>query len=193
MYIDFIRNTGLFICIQAFILGVVLNSAVAQSVTADFSYTQDCESFEFQNLSSSTGGVNITGYQWNFGDGNNSLLTNPLHNYAGDGDYDVTLTVFHDGDDGEEVVVKTVSVWTPSASFLATSPCFGNPTEFTSSALSPNSPIELWEWDFDNDGTYDATGETASFTFATAGPFMVGHRVTNETGVSGCDSGQYSS
>ncbi|MCW8876820.1 MAG: glycosyl hydrolase family 18 protein [Kangiellaceae bacterium] len=35
----------------------------------------------------------ITSYAWDFGDGNNSSLANPTHNYANIGSYTVTLTV----------------------------------------------------------------------------------------------------
>lgn len=36
--------------------------------------------------------ANITGYLWNFGDGNTSTLSNPTHAYASAGTYTVTLT-----------------------------------------------------------------------------------------------------
>lgn len=160
---------------------VLVNFAVSQDVTADFTFTQDCETVSFENLSTESGGASITGYEWDFGDNNTSTEEDPVHVYGNEGDYEVILKVIHDA--GDDVQVQyTVSVWYPSANFLATSVCFGLATEFTSTSLSPNSSIDIWEWDFDNDGIYETTGNPVSFTFDLTGPIMIGHRVTNEYG-----------
>jgi PKD repeat protein len=39
-----------------------------------------------------------------------------------------------------------------------------------------------WEWDFTNDGVFDATGRTASHTYASAGAYAVRLRVTDDAG-----------
>lgn len=59
-----------------------------------------CANFAFQNPNNCTGTVSfsqtvintVTSYQWNFGDGNNSNLPNPVHTYTNSGVYVVTLT-----------------------------------------------------------------------------------------------------
>ena len=43
--------------------------------------------------STATDGATITGYLWNFGDGETSTEAKPVHTYAADGTYDVRLTV----------------------------------------------------------------------------------------------------
>ncbi len=45
---------------------------------------------------STIGTGSITGWQWDFGDGNNSSSQNPTHTYANDGTYTVQLTVTSD-------------------------------------------------------------------------------------------------
>lgn len=45
---------------------------------------------------STIGTGSITGWQWDFGDGNNSTNQNPAHTYANDGNYTVQLTVTSD-------------------------------------------------------------------------------------------------
>lgn len=56
---------------------------------ADFSYTigSNFVDVTFQNNS-----MKATGYQWAFGDGNTSMSTSPMHTYASQGIYAVTLT-----------------------------------------------------------------------------------------------------
>ena len=39
-----------------------------------------------------------------------------------------------------------------------------------------------WEWDFTNNGSFDATGTTATHTYATEGSYDVTLRVTDSTG-----------
>jgi PKD repeat protein len=39
-----------------------------------------------------------------------------------------------------------------------------------------------WDWDFENDGTFDAAGQTASHTYTGEGAFSVRLRVTDDTG-----------
>ena len=47
----------------------------------------------FQFINQSTG--NITGYQWDFGDGNTSNELNPVHTYFEAGDYLVSLQAYY--------------------------------------------------------------------------------------------------
>jgi len=57
--------------------------------TADFSYKSGSNrEVKFTNNSTSA-----TYYQWDFGDGNTSTVSNPTYAYASDGRYTVTLTV----------------------------------------------------------------------------------------------------
>ena len=41
---------------------------------------------------------------------------------------------------------------------------------------------DMYEWDFENNGHWDATGKQVKFTFTEAGVFTVRHRVTNQYG-----------
>jgi PKD repeat protein len=80
-----------------FLLVLVLVTAIVsgQTVTADFTYTNNCAVFEFTDGSSSTGGI-ITDWDWDFGDGETSTDQNPTHTYAVPATYTVTLTVTHE-------------------------------------------------------------------------------------------------
>jgi PKD repeat protein len=51
------------------------------------------EPTQFFDASSDPGGLAVTGHAWDFGDGATSTEQHPLHFYAADGDYVVSLTV----------------------------------------------------------------------------------------------------
>ncbi|MCX7954831.1 MAG: PKD domain-containing protein [Bacteroidales bacterium] len=61
-------------------------------VNPDFSYTTNCLTVNFTDISTISSG-SITGWNWNFGDGNTSTQQNPSHTYTNAGTYTVTLTV----------------------------------------------------------------------------------------------------
>ena len=69
---------------------------VVPQPTANFTFTNVCrgEPTQFTNTSTTNpSGQQITGYQWNFGDGQTSTEQNPSHTFASDGPHTVTLTV----------------------------------------------------------------------------------------------------
>lgn len=78
---------------------------------ADFEFTRDGSEVTFTNMS-----ANATSYMWDFGDGGMSTEKDPVHTYAGDGDYDVTLTA-SDASGNSASTTKTVTI--SSATFTA--------------------------------------------------------------------------
>ncbi|MFQ6106785.1 MAG: PKD domain-containing protein [Thermoplasmata archaeon] len=56
------------------------------------------------------------------------------------------------------------------------------------SGASPGSSIEFYEWDYDSDGSYDATGKIVSTTFSAKGSHTVTLRVTDSIGVTDTDT-----
>ena len=63
---------------------------ITEGPNTQFSFTGTCEYeiFEFDNL---TTGTDVTGYKWDFGDGNFSTENEPLHLFDSGNIYDVTL------------------------------------------------------------------------------------------------------
>ena len=79
----------------------------------------------------------------------------------------------------------------PSASFSASTltPQTGVAVTFTDSSSDADGTIASRAWDLDGDGAYDdATGATATATYATAGDVTVGLRVTDDDGASSTTS-----
>ena len=66
-------------------------------------------------IDSSSGFSTPVTYQWDFGDGSNSTLSNPQHTYAVDGNYLICLTV----SDGTctDTICQSINIFTPAPSF----------------------------------------------------------------------------
>lgn len=95
---------------------------------------------------------------------------------------------------GERAVVDTAALrapWQgevdepPTASFTVSNsaPSTGEVVTFDASESSdPEGEIASYDWDFDGDGTWDATGRTASRQYPSTGPVTVRLRVVDEAG-----------
>ena len=76
------------------------------SLQALFTYTLSASTVTFSNLS--TGGA--TSYSWNFGDGNTSTQTNPVHTYIAAGTYTACLVAV--SPNCSDTVCKTINITT---------------------------------------------------------------------------------
>lgn len=98
---------------------VTVSPALQAAISADPNPVSVGASVAFSSAAS-TG--NISGYAWDFGDGNTSTEANPTHTYATDGNYLVTLTL-QDANGGnssaqQEVFVEAVAPQEPPANPL---------------------------------------------------------------------------
>ena len=131
---------------------------------ADFSYDAVCqgEPTVFVDQSTAHATSNITGWQWTFGDGNESYESSPSNGYAFTGDYNVSL------------VVTTPECTASTSQLVSVHP---NPTVgITSSVDTGCSPLEVtlsadgvfantFDW---NLGTAMASGEEIAHVLTTA-------------------------
>ena len=85
---------------------------------ADFTYSQDNLTVQFNSTSTDTDG-SVTGWLWEFGDGTLSLLENVTHNYTSAGTYTVNLTVTDD--DGATDSMSKVTNVSASVIYVNTS------------------------------------------------------------------------
>jgi PKD repeat protein len=145
----------------------------------------------FKNLSKYG---NSEGYFWDFGDGNTSRLTNPVHSYTVGGTYDVTLTV--KGLGGQDMVKKEriVLVYDVPSVAIQTVPRSSRTLRIPSEALNCFAIINLedtaetylFEWDFgDSTKSYE---KNPVHRYTDAGTYVVTLKTTTSIGCSAIQS-----
>lgn len=94
-----------------------------------------------------------TSWEWNFGNGNRSILQNPSAIYTNPGKYNVTLKVKDASGGTSSVTNLTILVFkNPIAefNFNKTSVCANDPISFTDNSILGDTTIKLFQWDFGN-------------------------------------------
>lgn len=113
-----------------------------------------------------TGAVN---YQWNFGDGQTSALTNPIHQYAADGQFTIELIAsnIYGCTDTATAVIDSYLQAVASFTLPNDSLCVNEPATFVSTSTNA---IDL-SWDF-GDGSI-LTGSPVDYSFGGSGTFPI--------------------
>jgi PKD repeat protein len=167
-------------------VGSAPNQAPSAAFTApSCTATQPCQ---FNDESSDPDG-NVTGWDWNFGDGTaHSTAQNPSHTYASSGPFTVTLTVT-DNDNAQSSPVQH-QVTVGSAPNQAPTAAFDPPTctatvacQFTDGSTDSDGSVTGWDWDF-GDSSPHSTAQNPSHTYATDGSFTATLTVTDNDGTS---------
>ncbi|WP_281423668.1 PKD domain-containing protein [Microbacterium flavum] len=127
----------------------------------------------------------ITGYAWDFGDGQTGTGAAPSHTYGVAGTYTVTLTVTDEGGAtgsvSHDVTVAPVNQ-APTAAFTSAVSGLGASFDGSGSA-DAEGPVASYAWDFGDGQT--GTGATTSHTYAGAGTYHVTLTVTDGAGATG--------
>lgn len=153
----------------------------------------------FSGSGSSPNGA-ITLYEWDFDgdatyDWSSTSTAATSHTYNIVGPFPATLRVTDAANqtDTATVIIRPQPLGSPTVTAGA-NPTVGNSpltVNFTGSATSPNGAIVLYEWDFDNDATFDwsstTTGNT-SHTYNRGGVFDATLKVTDQANVEGFGS-----
>ena len=130
---------------------------------------------------STNGTAPITGWSWDFGDGNSSTQTNPAHTYGAAGTYTVTLVATaSNGQADPEVKVNYITVNpTPVASFTTSTNGCVLPVAVTFNNTSTGGTS--YAWNFGN-GQTSTLQSPAAVNYITAGTYNVSLIVTNSFG-----------
>ena len=144
--------------------------------SASFSYNTANTSVTFNNTSSSA-----TSNTWDFGDGNNSTETSPVHSYSAPGTYNVILTSFNACGTSTETQTITVNL-EPVAQFStlqSPSGCAAYTIEFVDASLAnPTS----WNWSFPGGNPSSSTLQNPTVSYSSPGTFDVSLTVSNMEG-----------
>jgi PKD repeat protein len=136
------------------------------------------------NAGASSDDVGITGYQWNWGDGQTgSGGPTAGHAFAVNGTYTVTLTVTDTiGQTGSTTRTVTVTDNPPVASF--TIACTGRACTTNAAASSDDVGIASYQWNW-GDSQTGSGGPGSSHSFAVNGTYTVTLTVTDTIGQTG--------
>jgi len=127
---------------------------------------------------------------WTWGDGqfdegpDTSAYRIISHQYLAEGDYQITLTVTDStsptplSDQASATVSAFYAPQAPIARFTVTKAMFLVDVD-ASGTTDVNNDIVSYEWDFEDDGTVDATGPLASHTYPAAGVYTIALTVTD--------------
>src|SRR5205823_1654459 len=122
---------------------------------------------------SASGGTPPYSYTWSYGDGSTGTGLQVTHTYHRDGTYQVALTVADStvstGTWVAPVVVGTAPLQ-DGFTYSPTSPQPGDNINFTPSARGGTPPYS-YSWDFGNGAS--APGASATYSYASAGPYTV--------------------
>ena len=147
-------------------------------------------STSFADASVGGGGVAITGWKWDFGDGVGSTKKDPNHIFTLVGNFDVSLIVTDaNGCDSSIVKKKLISVTNaPTASFTTSpnpaSACVGPLTvSFTNNSVNSTGGLTdlTYKWDFGN-GQTSTDVSPAAMTYTSEGTFVVSLEVVESGG-----------
>ena len=147
------------------------------SFTASESFIEKGETVQFTNSS-----INAVRYEWDFGNGESSVIKNPTMKFGEAGSYTVTLSAYNE----EEKVHSSSSRIEVKAKPEAISGFYTSDSTYeygkTISFINSSVNAVRYEWDFGNGKT--STGENPSMMYDKVGSYKVTLAAYNEDDVS---------
>jgi PKD repeat protein len=172
---------------------IVVNNPPVASFTYSPTEPEIVDVIEFVDTSTDDDGTLLSWY-WNFGDGTTSYETNPTHQYSQTGTYQVSLTVTDNNgaDDTTTISIDVTDNYRPPIANAGMDKIINSGEKINfdahlSSACSV-SEIVTYQWDFENDGIFDAQGVQTSFTYSEKGVYTVLLKVTDNYGETDTDT-----
>lgn len=146
---------------------------VDHSPVADVVITDDCldQVLNVVNNSTIANPDNITGYAWDFGDGTNSSVANPLKFYTNSGQYLVDLVITSNTGCTDNFSDSVLIHALPIPQFSVNNGCVGTMANLVDLSTVQGSTIDSTRWIID---VFDTLyGSPASFVFDTEGDSFI--------------------
>lgn len=143
---------------------------IEEAPTTSFSFNNTCNT-QTTTFTDATTGSNLTTWNWDFGDGNNSTTQSPTHTYAAAGKYVVTLSVSNNLGCTTTKVDTVFNHDIPVVNFTNDLACSTSPIQFTDQSLVSNTNLVAWEWDFGDGST--STDQHPTHLYNQTGDFTV--------------------
>lgn len=157
---------------------IVVNE-IKTTIVTDRNSLCDSGTIHFSNNTVSS--TRVSTYQWSFGDGTASTLSNPDHSFAAPGDYNVTLKVTSENGctDSTSILIKVTKSSFPS--IVATDSACAEASIAFSAVPNDTSTFAIWNWNFGNGKTSSLQNPPAQF-YNSMGSYNVTLSVTNSSG-----------
>ena len=159
---------------------------ISTGALANFTATSAClgTGTVFTDASVPNSGI-VVGWHWDFGDGQYSNSSNPVHSYSFAGNFNVNLTITTSTGCIKDTT-KLVQIFAkPIAAYLFTpSACSSDSVYFTDASVSPHGFVNKWVWDF-GDGSVPVTrlitdpSPNVAHKFPNGGTFAVKLTITS--------------
>ena len=133
------------------------------------------ETFNYQDLSTTTDGSTIIGWEWDFNDGTTAAIDQGSHSYPTGGMYSIDLEVETSaGCFNQETFLLEVKE-NPMLTFAISNQCENESIDFNGGQISPQT-ITNWEWNFDDPASgidNSANGQNVAHTYSAYGDYDV--------------------
>ncbi|PKL60993.1 MAG: hypothetical protein CVV31_13800, partial [Methanomicrobiales archaeon HGW-Methanomicrobiales-2] len=150
--------------------------------TANFTYTPDEGNAPLTVTFTDASTGNVTAWHWDFGDGNTSTEQSPVHTYATEGTYTVSLNASNAYGFNVSTAADGVQVLSAPVAGFTFTPDEGNAALNVTFTDASVGNITVRAWDF-GDGQTSAE-QSPSHTYATAGIYTVTLNASNAYGSS---------
>jgi len=165
-----------------FIIGTYLSANAQLNAGFVADYAGGCSPFTVHFTNTSSASSNAI-YQWDFGNGNTSVLKDPGAVFLEPKTYTVTLTVTEGNQTSTSS--QTITVYKkPTIDFSSSlqKVCTPEPTTFTAKATADGGSIANYLWDFGDGFTQSSYEASVSHAYLTAGEPQVRLSVTDNHG-----------
>lgn len=169
-------------CIDYDTLNVIVD--IAPIVSYNYSPTLICTGVPVTfNGTATTSSGTISSYNWSFGSFQTAVSEDTVCRFTTAGRYRVVFTAANSLGCSRTFSDSVTVYASPNAGFTSTPACRNSAVQFAdTSTIATGASISTRQWDFDNNGTIDATGVTSTNTYSTAATFNVRLRVVSDAG-----------
>ncbi len=165
-----------------FLLTYLVVTDVFGQLVADFSLSvnQGCVPLTVSFKNNSTG--NPVSYEWDFGNANKSILTNPSAIYYKSGNFTVSLKITDANGNTATKTFKSIRVFNnPVAAFVSdTVACVNEQVTFKDMSTKADTIITDWQWDF-GDGNLGSSNQP-KHAYANSNTYTIGLTITDGFG-----------
>ncbi|MHB1278104.1 MAG: PKD domain-containing protein [Bacteroidia bacterium] len=161
-----------------------VNKTVTQAPRAAVNFSSSsssaCNNNTMVFTNSSTLAFGTMGFHWDFGDSTSSTVSDPTHNYAGFGTFDVELIAYTDLGCSDSFTAQVTIIQAPKISISYSAPCMGQQIDFVNNTVVPAGFSNTYDWSF-GDGN-SSVAVAPSHTYPGTGSYTLKLRSYSSNG-----------